>query len=570
MIFRFTLLFLLCFCFSTYAQKEDRNWVFGYNAGIDFSDLNNPRVYETNIDQCYEIAASISDSAGNLVLYLGESSTGIDNEIFNSAGNRISNSDIKLINSFSKGAFFLPDLFNKHHYYIIYTALMEDSICPRSNNSLCFGLHYSIIYSSTDSSRVIQKDIPLGDLEVYEGINAVKHSNGFDWWLIAKEMPKNGTCTDVFITYLLTSNGFIGPYLQNIGQSYCNRPLDPGAGIVVSSSGEKIVFHGYSDINVLELFDFDRCEGELYNYQNLDSNNLSEIYGCEFSPNSELLYISELGNVNKDSKLIQFDLNTLNKSTIWSDASLGLNDFTLTQLKLAPDNRIYVSYSQRDFRLTKFNQYNKHLSIINHPNRIGLSCDFRPFEFELADSSFAFLALPHMPNYNLEPEGIYKANAGNDTLFCKNYMSGVKLGNKSVSDIEYNWYPAFGLSQTNMAQPIASPNQDTWYYVELTDVTASSSCNYRLDSVFVKVETCTGIESQTLETDLNIYPNPTNNLLNFESSFMEQVEIFNLTGKQITSSSEHQINVQDFPSGIYIYQVQMNNGTFVRGKFVKQ
>ncbi|MEX0812320.1 MAG: T9SS type A sorting domain-containing protein [Chitinophagales bacterium] len=567
------IVFLSFFCSEVSAQKENRNWVFGYNCGIDFSDLNNPRVFESNIGQCYETAASISDSLGNLKLYLGETQLNFGIEIFNSDGNRIYNSDIKLVNSFSKGAFFLPGLSNKEHYYLLYTAPMEDSICPRNGTSLCFGIHYSLIDISNDSARIIEKDISLGSQEVYEGINAVKHLNGKDWWIIAKEMPKDGLCTNTFITYLLTSDGFEGPFNQDIGPSYCNRPSDPGAGIVIANSGSKMVFHGYSDLEVLELFEFDRCEGELYNYQNLDSNKLSEIYGCEFSPDSDLLYITELRNANRNnvSKLTQIDLDNLKKTTIWSDSSIGLNDFTLTQLKLAPDNKIYVSYSQRDFRLTKFNQYNNHLSFINFPNRKGTNCDFNPFEFELADSSYAFLALPHMPNYNLGPTGIYKADAGNDTLLCKSYMNGVKLGTPAIAGLSYSWSPTKGLDNSSIAQPTANPDSNMKYTLTITDDNTTSSCNQRKDSVYVKVETCTSIQVRESK-DVKVFPNPTSETIYFqtEQTSIQNIKIYSLVGEKVLTSDKQYVEISQLPKSTYIYRVFLKSGETISGKFVKE
>lgn len=56
-----------------YAQtKHDANWVFGKNCGIDFNDPQNPQLFEPLCDNI-EIAASISDSLGNLLFYVSES-----------------------------------------------------------------------------------------------------------------------------------------------------------------------------------------------------------------------------------------------------------------------------------------------------------------------------------------------------------------------------------------------------------------------------------------------------------------------------------------------------------------
>ena len=60
---------VLCF-HHTQSQKHDRNWVFGEGGGIDFSNTSNIKTYWTRTFN-KEVAASISDSNGQLLFYLG-------------------------------------------------------------------------------------------------------------------------------------------------------------------------------------------------------------------------------------------------------------------------------------------------------------------------------------------------------------------------------------------------------------------------------------------------------------------------------------------------------------------
>jgi hypothetical protein len=67
----FFTLFLLFICSNLFAQKEDRNWVFGYNAGIDFNNNKERQFPVYN----FESSTSFSDTNGHIELYTGIYST---------------------------------------------------------------------------------------------------------------------------------------------------------------------------------------------------------------------------------------------------------------------------------------------------------------------------------------------------------------------------------------------------------------------------------------------------------------------------------------------------------------
>ena len=47
------------------------------------------------------------------------------------------------------------------------------------------------------------------------GIQAVKHGNGKDWWLICHEYNSNN-----YDRFLIDENGVHGPFVQSIGMNY--------------------------------------------------------------------------------------------------------------------------------------------------------------------------------------------------------------------------------------------------------------------------------------------------------------------------------------------------------------
>ena len=61
--------FLISLICTGYSQNEKNNWHFGYNAGITFN--TNPPSYIMSGSTQQEGSSSISDAAGNTILYGG-------------------------------------------------------------------------------------------------------------------------------------------------------------------------------------------------------------------------------------------------------------------------------------------------------------------------------------------------------------------------------------------------------------------------------------------------------------------------------------------------------------------
>lgn len=71
------------------------------------------------------------------------------------------------------------------------------------------------------------------------------------------------------------------------------------------------------------------------------------------------------------------------------------------------------------------------------------------------------------------------------------------------------------------------------------------------------------------EENINFYPNPTQNIINF-STTIEQIEVMDLTGKRLMSfNHEKQINIEALPSGIYYLRL-INDEKVTTKKVIKQ
>lgn len=171
----------------------------------------------------------------------------------------------------------------------------------------------------------------------------------------------------------------------------------------VSPSGGKVLSITYEANPVIDLFDFDRCTGDLNNWIQVhqpSGNWFWGYLGSSFSPKEKYFYVSTLDT------LYQYDLSATNIFN--SSTSIFVNPLILPTRngeigfhQLGPDNKIYIAFSYRTYYPNNdYDSLNMHLSVINEPDSGGLSCNFSPFSFYLGGRR-CFTGLPNMPNYNL-------------------------------------------------------------------------------------------------------------------------------------------------------------------------
>lgn len=402
----FLLIFILNF-YSLNAQFNDNYWAFGQNCGLNFS-TNPPQTFISNT-AAFEISTSISSQNGGLLAYLSlnppiNSSFGV---IRNAENEIILNGDSIITNStLASSAFFLPHPSNSKQFYLVHVGL----------DSSTTSLYYSFLDMSLNNGNgmITQKNVRIFTDYFGEGISATKHGNGYDWWIVLRDITygfSGPNCTNKFIKFLLNSNGFQGPYFQNIGPTICEYYGYPSAWLKFSKSGRKMVCCSQISALIdpfLQILNFNRCNGDFYESTSLILQyNASELepYGIEFSPNDNFLYVSSGAKASLfGNKLTQIDISNPITSesirNIYQYDSIG--GVRMGQLKLASDNKIYVTNFKINQNISFIRDtFTTHLSVINSPNSIGLTCDFSPFSVYLGNDCTCNLDLPSIPNYNL-------------------------------------------------------------------------------------------------------------------------------------------------------------------------
>jgi WD40 repeat protein len=270
-------LFTLLLFFVSFVQGQDMrdHWILSDSIHLQFTDTG--VVFLGFVPfQSEESIATISDLDGHLLLFANES------RVYDKYYNIIENGD-SLFGSIyattsTQGAVLLP---NDGNYFII----------NRSYNDQPNGLlSYSIIkFDSLLNNYYIpslSKKIVVQGEQFAEQLQAVRHGNGLDWWIIGRKLINAyQPVSNAFVVYKLSGEDFTLEHEIEIGQeAHFQGELS------VSPDGSLVALASLS-IGVLQLFSFDRCTGVVSNPRVLIDDPSATYYGCAFSPDGTRSYL---------------------------------------------------------------------------------------------------------------------------------------------------------------------------------------------------------------------------------------------------------------------------------------
>ncbi|MBK9636428.1 MAG: hypothetical protein IPO63_00885 [Bacteroidetes bacterium] len=166
---------------------------------------------------------------------------------------------------------------------------------------------------------------------------------------------------------------------------------------------------------VIDIFNFDRCSGQLSNYQNLMTLPISHpdkvYWSCSFSSNERYFYTSNLSFQNPPGSNIQhtlqFDMQAASvvssRCTVFSINS----DYVTWQHQLGPNGKIYLARGRSAFPTFALDTGSTFLAVIENPNDSCPGLIFNLYGQSL-DGRRSLASLPNNPNYELgklEPNG---------------------------------------------------------------------------------------------------------------------------------------------------------------------
>lgn len=94
--------------------------------------------------------------------------------------------------------------------------------------------------------------------------------------------------------------------------------------------------------------------------------------------------------------------------------------------------------------------------------------------------------------------------------------------------------------------------------------------NLFVDSVNMRKDDPLALDEQSIQTDLTIYPNPTNSTIHFSSDNLKHIAIYNTAGTLIYSQEQaNPISMERFDQGIYLVQMTTNKGQIITKRVQK-
>ena len=263
------------------------------------------------------------------------------------------------------------------------------------------------VWGTPGLGEVIIKGQQITNHRIADCLQAVKHGNGRDWWLVTKFSDANLTTLNRFAVFLVTSNGISNPVFYDF-----NDAMDMDfQKIILNNSYTKIMninLYGY-----MCEFDFDRCSGVISNphviYPEITSLPYNRVFWeGAYSPNDSVFYIAtNRYSLLLNCYLLQFDLTASDISASCDTLDDYFQPIGPGAVRLAPDGKIYYSRGYESpgvnsypYADSMYNYINMNLSVINEPDNLGAACNYQPFSFYLGGKR-TYYSLPNNPNYEL-------------------------------------------------------------------------------------------------------------------------------------------------------------------------
>jgi len=339
--------------------KEAYRWYMGRPKAFDFATTP-PTVSVDGASNADKGGGTVSNANGELLFYTDGQQIWNKNHVTMANGTGITNGGGQATQS----GLIVKAPGSTNLYYVFTVA--------KSNSN--GGIFYSIVDMTLNNGLggVVsgQKKKTLQTKGVAEKLSAVYHADEKKVWIVGHRADNAvPAINDEFVAFLLTETGITTtPVVSKLGQAF--HQFKDGQ-MKLSPDGSKIALvHSQGSVgpNVFEVFNFNNATGTITGpilSINDRFSSFSSVWGLEFSPNSKLIYVTE---IESRSRLYQYDLTAGNNQAIRdTEVILGEVEFleTFYGLQAGPDGKIYMSHNNRDYH-----------SVIQYPNNLGAAAGF--------------------------------------------------------------------------------------------------------------------------------------------------------------------------------------------------
>jgi len=398
--------------------------------------------------------------------------------------------------------------------------------------------------------RVVNRKIPVvHDTLILGNLQAVRHANGGDWWIINFKRGSNK-----YYRVLIDPEG-----IHNLGTAEVELPvIDGSGGSVFSPDGKKYAICGGSWLNI---FDFDRCAGLLSNQVQISGVGPST--GVAISPNSRFLYH------NRRHTAFQYDLWAADIPA--SGKAVAEYSLSFNMIQLAPDGKIYSSCIVRAFPF---------LNVIHRPDEEGEACEYVPIGIFL--HKFNDLSVPNFPNYRLGPlDGSPCDTLGLDNVPVAWYryeQDTLDVLSVAFTDLSYrepatwSWDFGDGSAGSTARHPVHQFPDKGAYTVCLT-VSNPYGSDTHCKTLYLGVS---AQDNPVLQAQVQVWPNPFRDRLALALSanlHSPAFRLYDMAGRPVREErltlGVNEIEAGPLPAGMYFWQVTADGEVVKSGKIVK-
>jgi gliding motility-associated-like protein len=347
LLFRFApaILLFIAILLPARAQKQNNQWRFG-NAGISFNTSPPSQVTPAPALSTTEGSASVADRKTGLLLFYTDGVTvwNAQNQVMEN-GTGLRGGSASLLSS-TTAAVIVPHPGNDSLYYIV---TVDEGASGTGSGGVCYNLVDMRLAGGLGAVAAGQKNIFL-DATPSERLEVVPDATGNGLWIITHN---NST----FSCYRVSDAGISAvPVVSEVGGSLSNT-----AGHLKANRQFNQLACGSLFELQMRLFNFNNATGQVSDRAGWPLNTAFQltsplIYGVEFSPDGQLLYISNLGLI------YQFNISLPSPEAIAASAYQVDIGGQPASMQLGPDGKIYIN--------------NGLVGVINCPDKPGPECGY--------------------------------------------------------------------------------------------------------------------------------------------------------------------------------------------------
>lgn len=326
---------------------------------------------------------------------------------------------------------------------------------------------------------------------------------------------------------------------------------------------------GTDEPGYLDIFNFDRHTGELFNQRRTRLGAISVAGGAAVSPSSQYLYVSNYETILQYDLWADDVLSSIDTVAVYDGfLELGFFPTRFFLAQLAPDGKIYLNAPTGV----------RSLHVIDYPDRAGTACNVRQHAINLPN--FNAFTLANHPNYRLGPlDGSPADSLGIDNLPRAYYRTDRNADDTLAfhfQDLSFyepaDWSWSFGDGATSTDRhpdhAFAGPGI---YEVCLTvsnDLGSDTECRtLELGPVSI---------SEARPVQLTTFPNPVQDVLVFDLGdylpLNGHFRLYDAAGREVFAErvlyGQARFRLGHLPAGLYYYSFRDGGVPIGTGKVI--